>query len=238
MVSARTAEADVMVSALMSTAIDGDPDTYEEAMASDEKELWKAAIREECTSIIRDKTFAQVSNFTGRIPSRPIGSKWVFKTKRNPDGTIRYKVRLVIEGYMQSDWGETYAPVGKLASFRYLASLAAGLGLAIDHMDVVTAFLNPEVDDPDLYMAIPEGWDSGSGNNSEVSAGSIVRLRKALYGLKQAPRLWYKDINEFLQSLEFVQSHADPNVYIHGKANTRMLLLLYVDNISLAYPRT
>ena len=30
---------------------------------------------------------------------------------------------------MHSGWGETYAPVGKLASFRYLASLAAGLGL-------------------------------------------------------------------------------------------------------------
>ena len=100
MVSARTAETDVMVSALMSIAIDGDPDTYEEAMASDEKELWKTAIREECTSIIRNKTFAQVSNSTGRIPSRPIGSEWVFKTKRNPDGTIQYKVRLVIKGYM------------------------------------------------------------------------------------------------------------------------------------------
>ena len=58
---------------------------------------------------------------------------------------------------MQSDWGETYAPVSKLTSFCYLASLAAGLGLSIDHMDVETAFLNPEVDDPDLYMAIPEG---------------------------------------------------------------------------------
>ena len=124
-----------MVSALMSTgtAIDGDPGTYEEAMASDEKELWKAAIRKECASIVRNKTFAQDSDSTstGSISSRPIGSKWVFKTKRNPNGTIRYKVRLVIKGYMQSDWGETYALVGKLASFRYLASLAAGLGLAV-----------------------------------------------------------------------------------------------------------
>ena len=59
-----------------------------------------------------------------------------------------------------------------------------------------------------------------------------------MYGLKQAPRLWYKDTDEFLRSLGFIQSHADPNVYIHGKANTRMLLLLYVDDISLAYPRT
>ena len=41
-----TAEAEVMVSALMSTAIDGDPDTYEEAMPSDENELRKAAIWE------------------------------------------------------------------------------------------------------------------------------------------------------------------------------------------------
>lgn len=83
---------------------------------------------------------------------------------------------MVIKGYMQSDWGETYAPVGKLASFRYLASLAAGLGLAIDQMDVVTAFLNPEVDDPNLHMEIPDGWDGGS----DISAGTVVRLRKAL----------------------------------------------------------
>ena len=74
------------------------------------------------------------------------------------------------------------APVGKLASFRYLASLAAGLESAIDHIDAVTAFLNPEVDGPGLYMAIPERWDSGSGsgNNSVTSAGSVIRLRKGL----------------------------------------------------------
>ena len=79
-----------MVSALMSTAIDGDPDTYEEAMASDEKELWKVAIQEECTSIVRNKTFAQPS--TGRISSRPIGSKWVFKPSEIP--TARYNTKL------------------------------------------------------------------------------------------------------------------------------------------------
>jgi hypothetical protein len=229
-----------MVSALASTAINGDPGTYEEAMASDEKDLWKAAIREECASIIANKTFATeregpTKGFRSSATGKPIGSKWVFKTKRNPDGTTRHKVRLVIKGYMQSDWGETYAPVGKLASFRYLASQAAGLGLDIDHMDVVTAFLNPEVDDPDLYMAIPEGWDSGKDG---ISAGSIVRLQKALYGLKQAPRLWYQDIDEFLRlSLNFVQSHADPNVYVYGKGKARMLLLLYVDDMSMAYSK-
>ena len=82
-------------------------------------------------------------------------------------------------------------------------------------------------------MAIPEGWDSSSsgngstgsgGNSSGFSASSTVRLQKALYGLKQAPRLWYEDsdIDEFLRSLAFVQSHADPNVYVHAIKNIRM----------------
>ena len=45
----------------------------------------------------------------------------------------------MIKGYMQSDWSETYAPVGKLTTFRYLASLAASYGFSIDHMDVVSS---------------------------------------------------------------------------------------------------
>lgn len=42
-----------------------------------------------------------------------LGGKFVYKTKRNPDGTIsRYKVRLVAQGFNQRegvDYDETYA---------------------------------------------------------------------------------------------------------------------------------
>ena len=78
--------------------------------------------------------------------------------KVKPDGSLRHKAQLVIKGYMQPDWGETYAPaVGKLITFRYLTRLAAGYRLEINHLDVVTAFLNPHVDDPELYIEIPNG---------------------------------------------------------------------------------
>ena len=103
---------------------------------------------------------------------------------------------------MQPNWGDICAPVGKLTTFRYLISMAVSYGLAIDHLKVVTAFLNPEVDGPDLYMEVPVGWDDGN-RGSEITAGMVVRLKKALYGLKQAPRLWYGDINNFLLSLGF-----------------------------------
>jgi hypothetical protein len=78
-------------------------------------------------------------------------------TKHNPDGSTQYKARLVIKGYEQTDFGETYAPVGKLTAFRYLISLIGRYGWNMDHLDVVTDFLNPKIDDDDIYMTLPEG---------------------------------------------------------------------------------
>jgi len=73
-------------------------------------------------------------------------------------------------------------------------------------VDEVTAFLNPEIDDDDIYKTLPEGsWD---GPNTPMI---VVRLKKALYGLKQASRLWHNVINTMFLSIEFTLSQADPN---------------------------
>jgi len=49
---------------------------------------------------------------------KPIGCRWVFKIKRNADGTIkRYKTRLVVKCYTQIEglgYFATYFPVAKL----------------------------------------------------------------------------------------------------------------------------
>jgi len=219
----------IMAKALTSTSINSDAFTYAEAMDSPQRDDWKRAMEEECTSILLNNTFTTINSREARqLRVKPIGSKWVYKTKHNPDGTIRYKARLVINGYEQTDFGETYAPVGKLPTFRYLISLVGKHGWNIAHLDVVTAFLNPEVDDDDIYMTLPEEWPEG------LNAPTIVvRQKKALYGLKQAPRLWHDDINTFLLSLEFTQSLANPNLYLRSNG---ILMLLYVDDISMLYP--
>jgi len=85
----------------------------------------------------------------------------VYKTKHNPNGTIRYKARLVIKGYEQVEgisFDETYAPVGTMSTLRYLLSFVARNEWKIDHLDVVTAFLNPEID-AEVYMQQPDGVD-------------------------------------------------------------------------------
>jgi len=232
-----SAEASI-ASALASTTINGDLSTYAEAMAGPLRDHWKRSIDEESASILLNNTFTTVNSKEAKqLLVKPVGSRWVFKTKRNPDGSTRYKARLVIKGYEQTDFGETYAPVGKLTTFRYLISLVGRCGWNIDHLDVVTVVLNPDVDDDDIYMVLPEGWPEGNEDTRMYAHAPpiIVSPRKALYGLKQAPRLWHIDINAFLLILGFAQSQADPNLYIR---NDGILILLYVDDISMMYART
>jgi hypothetical protein len=220
-----------------------EPTTYKAALRSPQAREWKDAMRHEWQALVENHTFDIVplrKKNTHRpiadTMEEPIGCKWIYKRKTNPDGSTRYKARLVIKGYEQKegiDYDETYAPVSKMATFRLLLALAAQYGWDVDHMDVVTAFLNPKIDRDNIHMEMPLGIDWLAPNGS-VSNGSALILRKALYGLKQAPRLWYEDIDGYLQSIGFRQSAEDPNLYIQSG----VLLVLYVDDLLIVHNGT
>jgi hypothetical protein len=53
-------------------------------------------------------------------------------------------------------------------------------------MDVVTVFLNPDVEEQ-IYIQFPQGLEVPEEFKKEAPA---LRVLKGLYGLKQAPRLW------------------------------------------------
>ena len=81
-----------------------------------------------------------------------------------------------LEGF---DYNETYSPVARFTSIRFLLSISSILGLIVHQMDVETAFLNAELKE-EIYMHPPIGMS--------VSSGKVLRLKKTLYGLKQSPR--------------------------------------------------
>jgi ketosteroid isomerase-like protein len=227
--------------ALYAMKVDDEPVSYEEALSGSESHLWKQAMEEEFEALKINHTFKYITDEgagTSMTPGhKSIGCKWVYKKKRNADGTTRYKARLVIKGYEQVpgvDFDETYAPVSKLATLRRMLSIAArhGIDYQIDHLDVVTAFLNPKIDS-EVYMKPPKGLN---WLDSAASDAASLLLQKALYGLKQAPRLWYDEINGFLMSLGLTQSNADPNLYCQTHDDGDVYIILYVDDILVFYP--
>ena len=206
---------------------ESDPLSYWDALSQNHCAQWKEAMRSEFKSLKHNETWI----YKSIIPAgtQPIGCKCVFLLKTNPDGTRRFKARLVIKGYEQIpriDFGETFAPVARLVSFRLLVALTALNQWGKHHMDVSTAFLNPPIDG-EIYMQLPEGIEWLESSRPVSTA--VCKLNKVLYGLKQAPRLWYDHIDKFFQTIQLHRSLNDCNLYI---ANDHKLhLLLYVDDI-------
>ncbi len=133
-----------------------EPETYKEAIQLEESKKWKEAMKEELDSLLENSTYTPT-----KLPkeAKPLRSKWVYKIKKNSDGTVRYKARLVAKGFAQRygvDNLETFAPVVKYKSLRMLLALANEKGWVIHQMDVTTAFLYGNID-RDLYMVPPEG---------------------------------------------------------------------------------
>ena len=100
-----------------SVATVNDPKTFREATTGPNSSNWMAAVNTEMSSLQRNGTWELVDLPPGK---RTIGSKWVFKTKYNADGTIdKHKARLVAQGFTQKegiDYHEIYAPVVKYTS--------------------------------------------------------------------------------------------------------------------------
>lgn len=208
----------------------GEPLTYAQALASPESHHWKAAMQQELQSLADCKTWSLVP-----LPKDKhcIGSKWVFKLKYKSDGTIdRFKARLVAKGFSQVpglDFGDTYAPTGRLGSLRLLIALASYYNWDFDQLDVVTAFLNGNLEE-EIYMTPPLGLDGGNG--------LVCHLHQTLYGLRQSPNRWYFRLSTWLVSIGFVISLEDPCLFLKPDPATPCFLWVHVDDIAVFGKRT
>ena len=163
--------------------------------------------------------------------AKPIGCKWIFKTKRDSKGNVeRYKARLVAKGFAQKegiDFKETFSPVASNDSFRVIMALVAHYDLELHQMDVKTAFLNGDIDET-IYMVQPENFISGDPKSM------VCKLKKSIYGLKQASRQWYHKFHEVIISFGFEVNPVDDCVYHKFSGSKFIFLVLYVDDILLA----
>ena len=99
-----------------------EPPTYQIASKCPQ---WCTAMDEEFLALQRQHTWSLVPPPIGKNIA---GCKWVFKLKRNSDGSIScYKARLVAKGFHQQygiDFEETFSPVVKPPTIRLILALA------------------------------------------------------------------------------------------------------------------
>ncbi|XJO76440.1 hypothetical protein BDV3_006959 [Batrachochytrium dendrobatidis] len=205
------------------------PTNWKQAMATKDSQSWRLAADLEMNALHKNQTWIECQLPSGR---KPIQVKWVFRIKRNSDGTIdKYKARLVAKGFVQIpgiDYNETYAPVLRFTSFRTLLTLAAILDLEIDHTDANNAFLNGVITE-DLYIELPEGYNNNINNKD--SGRTVGKLQKALYGLKQSPHKWNEILVQECTNLGFIQCISDPCIMIKRDQHLFVMIAIYVDDI-------
>ena len=196
-----------------------DPVDYEEAMSRRDRDKWKEAMDEEIKSMMKN----EVWNLVQRPKTNVVTCKWLFRTKRKPNGEIdRYKARLVARGFSQIngiDYTETYAPVVDGTTVRLLFAYAAVEKLLVAQFDVKTAFLYGSLEEI-IYIEQPRGYEKGHNN--------VCLLKKSLYGLKQAPRCWNIRFTEALKRLNLEESQFDHCIYY--KLDPLLIIAIYVDD--------
>ena len=217
-----------------------EPKTWGQAMASEKKEEWFSASKDEVTGLVKMGTWDVVRP----VPNvKPIDSKWVFKIKYAPNGEIeKHKGRLVVRGDSQIagvDFGEVFSPVAHNTICRMLLSMACACDFEVDLVDVCQAFLNAELQE-EIYMRPAPGVTQILG----IPPDSWLKLKRNLYGLKQAPRNWSLTFIEWmLKDQQFKKASIDDCLFYkefnHEGKDVFILLLMYVDdNIIISNDRT
>ena len=168
------------------------------------------------------------------------------KEKFGSDGLFdKVKARLIALGNLQEEMEKamTQAPTASLQSFYLMILIATKRHIRLLSIDVSGAFLNAKLDEEEeVYVSFPAKLaqlaiqDDINLKKYLLSNGSLVaRLKKCLYGLQQSPQRWFFTIRKVLLKLGFTASQFDPCLFFKKEGDKLNLLLLYVDDMLLAF---
>ena len=199
-----------------------DNPTFKEAMAGPDAGGFITAMEAEIITLIELNVFEIVRRDSNM---KVLSGVWALRRKRYPDGSIRkLKARYCARGFEQVegvDYFETFAPVVMWLTVRLLLIMSILLELETTQIDYTAAFVHADIDCL-VYVAMPPGFGL---------PGQVWKLRKSLYGLAQSPRNYFLYTKDKLLSMGFVQSEADPCLFISAD----IICLIYVDDALLFY---
>ena len=194
---------------------------------------WLPATTRELTSLLVNETYTVIEEKNVPENVHIISTRWVFKVKPAPDGSIAvFKARVVARGFQTKhgvDYDKTFSPVAQATTIRLLLAITCSRGLYLRSVDFVTAFLHAKRQEGDkvVYVWPPEG-------SPDYKRGLVWLLQKAIYGLKDSPYLFHRTLVKFLLQHRFKQSKMDPCLLYRISDLEYTLITLVVDDLLLA----
>nr|GEX78613.1 retrovirus-related Pol polyprotein from transposon TNT 1-94 [Tanacetum cinerariifolium] len=159
---------------------------------------------------------------------RAIGTKWVFKNKKDERGiVVRNKARLITQGHTQEEginYKEVFAPLARIEAIRLFLAYPSFMGFMVYQMDVKSAFLYGTIEE-EVYVCQPLGFEDLDNPDK------VYKVVKTLYGLHQAPRAWYETLANYLLKNGFQRGKIDQILFIKRQKGDILLVQIYVDDI-------
>nr|GFA29584.1 Gag-Pol polyprotein [Tanacetum cinerariifolium] len=127
------------------------------------KDHYVSQIISDLSSTTQTRSMTRVVKDQVDLPhgKRSIGTKWVYKNKKNERGiVIRNKTRLVAQGHTREggiDYEEVFAPVARIEAIRLFLAYASFMGFMVYQMDVKSAFLYGTIKE-EMYVCQPLGF--------------------------------------------------------------------------------
>eukprot|EP00798_Chlamydomonas_sp_ICE-L_P029094 gene29094-biopygen32958 len=209
--------------------------TYKAAMlpTNPDRDQWLLAMKDEMASLHAHGTWVLTPQ---PRKQKILSGRWLFVKKIGVDGSIRFKARFVVRGFLQRpglDFHDVYAPVSSKAGLRVLLAAITHRKMFVRQLDIKTAFLNAKLEPGlDLYCRQPEGFQHLGPNGVPL----VCKLLKSLYGLKQAPRAWSRDVKRVLVAHGFTMCKAEPALYFRKDSDGGWsYVLTYVDDFICAF---
>ena len=207
-----------------------EPENFENAINSEQKDKWLEAIKTEIESLDETETWDLVPKEKGQniIPGR-----WAYKIKHDSNGNIdKFKARYVAKGFKQIEgieYSDTFAPTSKPETFKILLSLSAIENFFLKQMDAKAAYLHPKIDE-EVYLEQPKDFEKLDSNGNKL----VCKLKKSIYGLKQAAKNWYHELSNFLIQQGFERSKHYYCLFLKNKEDEKLYVLTWVDDLVIA----
>ena len=207
------------------------PTSYDDAMRGEFKACWQEALDSELENLKSHGVYVWVPRPAG---VKVLDSNWAWRVKPADDGSVaKLKVRLVGRGFREIygiHYHHTFAPVGKLATFRVMVSEIARRGMKITFLDIRSAYLKADAPVP-KYMSVPKGV-------TPPKSGLVWLIKKALYGWRDSAAAWHKTFREDLLRWGFEPCASDACLFLKREGEAIMRVLLFVDDLAIAVDDT